>query len=226
MQDAPSAPSPAPAQGGSLCSGSCSQHARPGCQETPGADAAAPGSFHIPLPRREQPPGLWLETCVQEQGREEVGGKIPAWGWGMCRLYLDDLPSVHVHQLLEVPGEEAGLGAPLQQPQQVDWGRRKGRVSTASLAARPERYQPPRLPRPTLAAQGWRGPIPGDAVTLAAVPTLGEAQGERPSCLSSHCSIVQPQRQALLSSLHPRGRETETQSSRTRHRRCIFPTSP
>lgn len=96
----------------------------------------------------------------------------------------------------------------------------------ASLAARPERYQAPRLPRPTLAAQGWRGPIPGDAVTLAAVPTLREAQGERPSCLSSHCSIVQPQRQTLLSSLHPRGRETETQSSRTRHRSCISPTSP
>lgn len=57
MQDAPSVPSPTLAQGSSPGSGSCSRHIRPGWQGTPGADTAAPGSFHIPLLPREQPPG-------------------------------------------------------------------------------------------------------------------------------------------------------------------------
>lgn len=82
VQDAPSAPSPALAQGSSPCSGSCSQHARPGCQETPGADTAAPGSFHIPLPRREQPPGAVAGDVCAGAGKGGGGREDPGRGLG------------------------------------------------------------------------------------------------------------------------------------------------
>lgn len=61
--------------------------------------------------------------------------KTQFWAWGVggrnqggrkCWLYLDDLASIHVHQLLEVPTEQAGLGAPLEQPQQVHWAGERG----------------------------------------------------------------------------------------------------
>ena len=81
---------------------------------------------------------------------------------------------------------------------------------------------PPLLPR----AAGRRGPISGDTVPLAAGPAPAEAQGERPSCLSSRRSVVQLRGQALPSSLQPRRRETETRNSRTRHCSCGFPTNP
>lgn len=82
----------------------------------------------------------------------------------------------------------------------------------------------PQAPCPTLAAQGIQRekPHPGGTQCCSLLAPQ-RAQGEHPLCLSSRHSVMWPHRQALPSSLHPHGRETKTQNSRSQPWSCGFP---
>lgn len=150
-------------------------------RETRGREGSSIHSQH----RANTSPGTFTALCPQGAATRGHGWQVTVGageggGGGEELLYLDDLPAVHVHQVLEVPGEQAGLRAPLEQPQQVHWA--GGRDTQLGLTRRPT------PPAPS-------GPVPGDKGSpLLAPRRAGTGQApvvtEHPSRLSDCGPIV------------------------------------
>lgn len=83
--------------------------------------------------------------------------------------HLDHLPAIHLHELAQVLLQQVGVGAPLEEAQQVHWNRSQVSPGAGAPSARPARPAARSSPRGSNSKVNPFGSLPAECAAPSAL---------------------------------------------------------